>query len=320
MDCLQNIIGIIETPTAELPNITTSDSGLWLEDTSTGRVPVKAAFYNDSARITSIIPDAIKEALKGLMISSDNVMSRIYTQNHSTIGFINDWTGYLTSNEGFYYQWINPKNIKGGLITIKEITIYTDMGTHIGQIDVYKGTSVLYTGLQSSFVPITTDLNEPIFIAYKGDAPRDFAHTACCGRFPTHSGYVSIGGGTVDALVNLPTNDQDFPISNYCYGIEVKCTFDCDPWSFLCGLDYTRTSFGVVFSKLVQQIARKNIIYWLLTNNKQNSYSICKEEDLRGILVFLTQDIEEMLEYLPENYDHSDCYRCEGIYKSEIYI
>ena len=319
MECLDNIIGIIETPTTELPNITTSDSGLWLEDTSAGRVPVKEAFYNDQSLIDTIIPDAVKEALLQLRKISDNKMLRMYTNQHSTIGFSKDFTDHLEASGEYYYLGLGYKGVKGAIMRLKEINIYTINGLHTGQIEIYKGDVEIYSGLQSAFSEITIDLDDTVFICYQGDRPRNFEHTGCCGARPTHQGYVNATSGTVADLVSFPTF-QDLPISNYCNGIEVKCTFDCDPFSFLCGLDYVRSTFGVVFAKLVQQIARKNIIYWLKTNNKVGSYATCKEDALNMIMEYLIDDIETMLNYLPENYDHSDCYYCNGIYKGEIII
>ena len=96
--------------------------------------------------------------------------------------------------------------------------------------------------------------------------------------------------------------------------------FDCDGFQFMQNLDYTKSPFGIVFAKLVQQIARKNIGYWIMTNENISAYSNAKDEELRSILEYLSGDIQTMISYLPENYDHSDCYRCNGVYKDEILI
>lgn len=318
MDCLSNIIGIIETPTVELPNVTTSDSGLWLEDTTTGRIPVEAAFYNNTDVIDNIIPEAINEAVKELRKYSEDRLLRVYSTVSSTIGFARDWSTFLAADAGYYYIWLDPKLRKGGIFTLNEINIHTENGLHTGQIEIYRGEEVIYSGLQSAFTSMTIELTDTIFIAYQGDRPRDFKHSACCGRARTHMNYVSVGSGTVSSLVFPGLNN--LPISDYCNGIEVKGVFDCDAFSFLCGFNYTRTSFGQVFAKLVQQIARKNIAYWLLTNNKLTAYSTCKKEEINTILEYLIDDIETMLLWLPENYDYSDCYRCNGIAKGEIII
>jgi len=320
MVCLDNIVGIIETPTTDLPNVTTSLSGLWLEDTTAGRIPVKAAFYNDNSRIGDIIKDAVKEALGGAIKAANRRLAASYTEVHSTIGFSRDWTGYITAGQTYYYLWIDPKDVKGSIWRIKEINIYTENGLHTGQIDIYKGETVVYSGLQSAFTEMTIDLDETIYVAYAGDRPRDFKYGACCGRTPTHHGYVSVGSGTVAALSGLPKRIDDLPISDYCNGIEVRGTFDCDAFSFLCGTDFVRSEMGILFAKLVQQIARKNIGFWLLTNNKVTTYAVCKEEKINQLLEYLVNDIEEMLNYIPEIYDHSDCYICNGLHAGEIRV
>lgn len=320
MDCLNNIVGIIETPTVELPNITTSDSGLWLEDTSAGRVPLKAAFYNDTTRIEGIIPDAVKDALKALRIESDQRLTKMYTDVHSTIGFPLDYTGFLPASGDLYYLYLNPKEIKGAVIRIKEIKIHTTEGLFTGTFNIYKDDTLIFKDIVANFNPITLDLDGIITISYLGNPPKNFKHTSCCGRYPTHTGYVSVGSGTVSQMPgDLPLR-QNLPNSVYNNGIEVVCTFDCDPYSFLCDLDFERTTFGMTFAKLVQQIARKNIIYWLISNNKVTAFATCKEDQLNGILEYLIDDIETMLRFLPENYDHSDCYTCNGIYKGEIEV
>jgi hypothetical protein len=215
--------------------------------------------------------------------------------------------------------WLDPLLQKGGLFTLDSIKIYTENGLHVGQVDVYRGEEVIYTGTVADFTKITIELKDTLFVAYQGDRPRDFQHTACCGRVRKHTSYVAVGSGTVEGLV-FPSNRDLLPESVYNNGIELTGTFDCDAFSFLCNLDFQRTSFGQVFAKLVQQIARKNIAYWLLTNNKKTAYSTCSEQDVRDILVYLIDDIETMIKWLPENYDYSDCYRCNGIAKGEIII
>jgi len=320
MDCLASIVGIIETPTVDLPNITSSDSGFWLEDTSTGRIPVKAAFYNDTTRINGIISDAVREALKEVRMSAEERLLKLYTNVNSTIGFARDWTSYLPDTTDFYYIWLDPKDIKGSILRLKNIAIHTINGLHDGNVYVYKGDTILYDDPITDFEDLTIDLDDTVFIAYQGDQPRDFKYNACCGKRATCTSYVDVGSGTVDALANLPINRDELPESVYCNGIELECTFDCDPFSFLCGYDFVRSNFGQVFAKLVQQIARKNIAYWLLTNNKITAYAVCKEEDIRDILTYLIDDITTMVTWLPENYDHSDCYSCNGIAKDSILI
>ena len=319
MECLSEIIGIIKTPTTALPNVTNSLSGLWLEDTSAGRVPVKAAMYNDTELIESLIPDAITEALTQLRIYTDRNLLKMYSNVHSTIGFSKDYTNYLEQSAGHYFLYLQPRNIKGSIIRIKKIVVHTSAGKHTGDIKLHKGSKELYSGPIGEFEAQTLSLDDTIYISYQGDKPLDFEHTGCCGSTPTHNGYVTVGSGVVDTITELPRNN-DLPISNYCHGIEVDVTFDCDAFSFLCGTDFVRSTFGVVFAKLVQQIARKNIIYWMQTNNKVSAYATCKADVLNNIMEYLIDDIETMLNYLPENYDHSDCYNCNGIYKGEILI
>lgn len=319
MDCLNNIVGITDTPNLCLPIYTTSVSGLYLEDTSSGRIPLSSAFYTNTQLIEKLIPDAVKEAIREVRLATEKRLLRVYNSHMTTIGYRNDYTGLMSATTGYYFIALKPKNIRGAIMKLNAITIFTQSGKHTGNIKILQGIygeTVLYDGLIGNFEPMTIDMShEDIFVCYQGAAPRNFMHRGCCGKTPKYSGYVWVGSGTVDDLENIQYQD-----SEYCQGIELQVIFDCDGFQFLDKLDFQRSPFGIVFAKLVQQIARKNVGYWLLTDSNVTAYSMVKEEEIRAVLDYLVNDIREMIAYLPENYDHSDCYRCTGVFKDEILI
>ena len=316
MECLNEIIGLIEDPNECLSLSTESLSGLWIEDTTAGRIPVNQAFYNNELSIEKIIPDAVREAVNQLRIVTAKRLAKNYREHFSTIGFKSDWTNYLSANSGYFYLVLKPKNIRGAIITFTEIKIYLESGLHTGNVTIMKNGVNLYQGLPGDLVKFTTAFDDEIYIYYQTDSrPKNFQHVGCCNKTPTYSGYAHVGSGVVSSL-----DDLDYTVDSYSQGIELKVNFDCDGFQFLCNLDYVNSVFGIVFAKLVQQIARKNIAYYILTNDKVTSYSMVNKEELRQIMDYLILDIETMLKYLPENYDHSDCYRCTGVYKNEILI
>ena len=318
MEFLNDIVGITENPNLCI-NFTKSISGLYVDDITAGRIPLTPSFYKNEGVINSIIPSAVNEAIKEVRLATERRLLRVYKNHISTIGYRNDYTGLMSATDGYYFLCMKPKNIRGAIMTINTITIFTSAGKHTGNIKILKGIygeTVLYDGLIGDFERMTIDIShEDIFVCYQGAAPRNFMHKGCCGKTPTYNGYVWVGSGTIDDLENIQYQD-----SEYCQGIELQVIFDCDGFQFMEKLDYTKSPFGIVFAKLVQQIARKNIGYWIMTNENISAYSNAKDEELRSILEYLSNDIQTMINYLPENYDHSDCYRCNGVYKDEILI
>ena len=301
-----------------------SKSGLWVDDTSPGNLPLKQAFWGDYDKLDRLIPDAIKEAVKQVRIESDNRLTKRYHQFFSIIGFKDTFTGtYNATSSGFRYIRLKPKAINGGLVTIKGVEIWLQNGKYSGAIKIIQNEIEVYSGPVSALDPLTLNfVDGDIFISYPvevGNPPRNFTHSACCGRTPTYTGYINVSSGIL-ASESLAVSSLNFQSVNECQGIEVKANFDCDGFQFLCELDFERSTFGIVFAKLVQQITRLAIGYYILSSDKVTAYSMVKDEEIRTIIEYLIGDINKMVKYLPENYDHSDCYRCTGVYKGEIII
>lgn len=325
LDCLNDIIGLTKADEACLSlTAGVSKSDLWIDDTSAGNLPLKQAFWGDYGKLDRLIPDAVKEAVKQLRIETDKRLTKKFMQFFSTIGFKDTYTGnYSESASGFRYMRLKPKNIIGGLVTIKGFDIFLKNGKYAGNVKIIQNEVEKFDDVIGVFEPITLNFKDgDIYIVYPAEAlnpPRNFVHTGCCGKTPTYSGYVSVDSG-ISTAENLLTNILNFQSTNECQGIELKANFDCDGFQFLCDLDFERSTFGIVFAKLVQQIARLNIGYYILSSDKVTAYSMVKDEEIRAIIEYLTGDIEKMVKYLPENYDHSDCYRCTGVYRGEIII
>jgi len=196
--------------------------------------------------------------------------------------------------------------VNGATMTINSVKIHTQSGLHTG--DIYMN------GVVQTF-PIHIKLEDTIYLAYEGAAPKDFKHSGCCGKVVGYIPYLWVGSGTAESL-----NDVSFLENNYSQGFEVNATFDCDPLEFLCSVDFKKHTFGIVYAKLVQQIARHNIAYWILTDDKISPYSMVKEEELNIIMQYLSNDIDIMLNYLPENLNMNDCYICNGVYTHDFLI
>lgn len=315
MECLNNIIGVVNEASGVDCNNTTSLSGLFIDDTSKGRIPINAAFFTEEQILDRIIPEATTEALRRLQIACDQRLMRRYGTRQSVIGFKNDYTGALNSSSDYYYMSIRPKVIQGGKMTITGIVVKTIDGTHTGDIIVYQN-GIKYEGVASELTSLELMFSDgEIFIAYQGAAPLNFKHTGCCGNKPTYTPYVQVGSGTAATLETM-----EFGYSDYANGIECTVVFDCDPFLFLCGIDFKKSTFGIVFAKLVQQIARSNIGYWIMTDDKLSAYTQTRNEELVVILEYLNEDINTMLNYLPEQLSQTDCYLCSGLQRGEILI
>ena len=211
MECLKNIVGITDNPTLCLPFYTQSLSGLYLEDTTAGRIPLSAAFYQNQQLIEKLIPDAISEAIREVRLATEKRLLRVYNNHISNIGYRNDYTGLMSSTTGYYFMCLKPKNIRGAIMTINGINIYTGSGKYLNNVKIMQGMygeTVLYDGNVSDFTPLTIDVShDDIFIAYQsGAAPRNFMHKGCCGKVANYKGYVWVGSGTVDDLENIQYN------------------------------------------------------------------------------------------------------------------
>jgi hypothetical protein len=317
-DCIQNVVGLIGADNPCLPDleITESLSGLYIDDTTAGHIPLKASFWTDYDRIDRIVPDAIQEAIKQTKQRIDQKLTRNFKAHNSIIGFRDDYTDYLQATDGYYMMCIDPKSINGGVIRINDVTIWTLNGKHSGSFHVVQD-GVATTKTSATWEAKNYDTQSNIYLYYQGDRPRAFKHTACCGKTGTYTGWVKVGGGIVEAMTN-----PEYLESNYCYGFELNITFDCNGFSepMWCNIDYENSNFGYGFASLVQMIARKNIAYNVLTSDVVTPYLITSREDVQSIITYLTNEIEITLNYLKESYGHSDCYRCNGMYKGEILI
>ena len=317
-DCLANIVGILGDENECLPDINLEESlsGLYLDDTTAGHIPLKASFWTDYDRIERIIPDAINEAIKQTRQRIDLKLTRNFRTHNTKIGFKDDFTNYLPATDGYYMLSICPKKINGGTIRINSVDIWTIGGKHTGSFHVVQDGEAT-TKTSSTWEAKNYHSESNIYVMYQGDRPRDFLHSGCCGKGSGYSGWVTVGSGVIATM-----NDAEFIESNYCQGIELNVTFDCNGFSesMFCNIDYTNSNFGYAFASLVQLIARKNIAYNVLTSDVVTPYLITSIEEVKGIITYLTNEIEITLNYLKESYGHSDCYRCNGMYKGEILI
>ena len=302
MECLQNIVGLIGVENDCLPDLSVSESlsGLYVDDTTAGHIPLKASFWTDYDRIDRIIPDAINEAIKQTRQTIDKKLTRNFRTHNTKIGFKDDYTNFIQATDGYYMMSICPKKINGGTIRINTVDIWTINGKHTGNFNVVQD-GVPTTKTSATWYPKNYHSESDIYIMYQGDRPRDFLHSGCCGKSAGYSGWAKVGGGIIASM-----NDAEFLESNYCHGIELNVTFDCNGFSesIFCNIDYQNSNFGYAFASLIQLIARKNIAYNILSSDVVTPYLITSKEDVQTIINYITDEIQVTLNYLKESYGH----------------
>lgn len=323
MDCYSTLVGFSSTPCNCIEGGTTSLSGLFIDDVSAGTIPLNQAVFNCNETtmenmLSTLIENATVEAIRELKkATSKSLLRKRYEDINSTVGKVSGYTAGLDASADWFYMTIKPRSIKGGYYKLNEINIHLFTGSFTGTVKVIdeSGTE-LFSDDIANFTGLKLKLDQSYYIAYQTEGnPKNFKHTLCCGYTPTHLKYISIGSGTVSDLANL-----EYQENQYCQGIELKGFFYCDGFDFICDIDYENSDFGMVFAKAVQQIARKNLAYWMLTNDKITPYTSYNREQLTNLVEFLHKDISENINYLPYIYNHSDCYSCGSYVKGQIII
>lgn len=329
-DCFLNLVKITSNPEEscippEFGGI--SISGYYVDDTTAGRIPVKAAFFKNINTIGTIIPDAIRDTISLVKESLNKNMIKRFLPFELTIGF-NDYNSVMTpTNKNYRFLWIKGKNNKGLMYRIKSIKIKNEHvyleKIIIIQKDSLGNLTTLYDGSYDTFETLVINLKNTTFFLYPEDQsnlPHNIKHVPCCGSHSPYSGIAQVGSGDTDDLTDL--NEIE---SGYTNGFIINGDFYCDPLDILCSgdkgnIDFTTDDFGILFSKLIQQIARRNLCYRLLTDDSLSSYLLIKIEELNSILDYINSDIEKMLNYIPYVYNHTDCFVCRSISKSSIII
>ena len=297
-----------------------SKSGLYLDDTTAGRIPLTEAIFDCSDPdaedfLNRIIEDASREAYRELTKVTGARLANQYISFSDNIGRKKDWTKYYNSNAGYHYMSISPKKINGAYMVINNITLHTDgADTAFGISD--ENNTVIKEIADPVNYPYTLKLDKDYFVFFQSANKPKQLKLHCCGNNEKWQQYLKVGEG-----ISANISDMEFSkSSNSSRGIVISANFECRGFDFLCSLDYQNSYFGIVFSKLIQQIARKNLAFWLLSTNKPTAYTILSEDELRNVAKYLIDDIQINLNFLPEIYNHSDCYKCNGMYIGEINV
>lgn len=321
MDCLANIIGLSVTgcDCVELNPSDESLSGLYLDDTTEGRLPLSATIFdcsdNDAVTfLNRLVPDAVSELNNLLYMEFEKQLVRKYKDYNFKLPRKLSYSSQLAATSGYYFACYKPKVIRGNNMTIKTVSIKGHTG-NIKLIDEFD--EILFDDVIAAWSEITLPMDRTYFIAYQSSTrPNDIKYKCgSCSSSEQYENFMTAGGGIVDDLANL-----EFTTSEYSYGIQIDAHLDCDPLAPLCDLDYLTNGWGRVYAYAVLNIARKNLAAWLVSSGQITNYITTNGEELPILIELYNKNIQERIKFLPAAYNLTDCYQCGYISKGQILI
>lgn len=320
MECLNNVIGLSKTG-YDCLNLDASESlsGLYLDDTNMGRLPLSATVFDCSDEqaidfLERLIPNAVNEMNELLYRRMESTLVANFKDYNFNLPKKPSYSNLLPATDGWYFMSIKPKVVRGTKLKIKSIAINGHTGI-VKIIDEF-GTEI-FSNTIANFIETTVTLDREYYIAYQSSTrPRDINYDCNCGSGrPQWENYFYAGGGIVDDLDNL-----DHITSNHSYGIRITAVAQCDSLAPLCDIDFVNDGWGRVYAMAVLNIARKNLAAWILSSGQITNYVTTNGEELPSLIEFYMKEIDDRVKFLPTAYNLTDCYRCGYISKGDILI
>lgn len=318
MDCLNTIIGISRNGYDCLDiDAGTSLSGLYLDDTNFGRIPLGAGVFDCSNEdfnqfVNRLIPDSVKEVNRLLYMQLERTQVPKYRDTPYKLPRKEDYSKLLPATDGYYYMCIKPRYFAGSIMRIKSLRVPNTTGT-IKILDEY-GTEY-FSDVQTEFEPIYLTLDRDYFIAYQSETrPRNIKYRCRCGSDNlSWKNYVYLGGGTADTLDDLVFREDD-----YSQGVIIEGIFSCDPFAPLCDLDFENNNWARVYANAVLLTAKKNLAGWLLSSGQITNYITTNGDELPELIGYFNTQLETRIKFMAEMYSLTDCYSCGSITKGSI--
>lgn len=321
MECLNNVIGLSKNgcDCVELNASEESLSGLYLDDTTEGRLPLSATIFDCSDNDTvsfleRLIPNAVNELNNLLYMEFENQLVRKYKDYNFKLPKKLSYSNQLPATTGWYFACYKPKVIRGNYMRIKSVSIKGFTGT-IKLFDEFG--DVYFEDSIGAFEEQKLLLDRTYFIAYQSTTrPNDIKYKCgSCNSSEQYENFLRAGGGIIDDLDNI-----DFTTSEYSYGIQIDCHLECDALAPLCDLDYTNNPWAHTYAFTVLNIARKNLAAWLVSSGQITNYITTQGEEIPALIELYNQNINERVKFLPKAYNLTDCYQCGYISKGQIRI
>lgn len=319
MECLNNVIGLSASgcDCIDLDSSDESLSGLYLDDTTEGRLPLNATIFDCSDQdavtfLNRLIPNAVKELNGLLYMEFEKQLVRKYKDYNFKLPRKLSYSSQLAATDGYYFACYKPKVIRGNNITIKTISIKGHTG-NIQLIDEFD--EVLFNDDIGEWVSMTLPMDKVYFIAYQSATrPNDIKYKCgSCSSSEQYENFMYVGGGIIEDLANL-----EFTSSEYSYGIQIDAHLDCDPLAPLCNLDFVNNPWAHTYAFTILNIARKNLASWLVSSGQITNYITTNGEEIPALIELYNNKINDRVKFLPAAYNLTDCYQCGYISKGQI--
>lgn len=301
----ENIIGLTRQEDNCLGiEYTQSKSGLYLDDTTEGRLPLSPSFFLDrnddiAAFLKQVIADSFTETKD---ILYQEIATNYFMEKSSNFVCPKRMNGNSRLSAGtWYFMAIKPYYRRGGYIRIDKVVIETASSFKI----IDESLETLYDGTINDFQPMTLQMDQCYFIAYQSES-RPYNHKyVCCNKQPEWLRYMKGGGGSVSDLADL-----EWKQSEYSHGVQIHGYGSCDPLWNLCDLDFKTDGYARVFARLLLMVTRKNLAEWMVNSDLVSPYILTNREDIQALITYYNAEIKDRREFLPTVNHNSDCYQC----------
>lgn len=351
LSCLNQIIGITQKTCECLEDkpqdheYDVSLSGYFIDDIEHGiplQFPSKATGCGDDfwTVMETARSDAISEFYTDLLAS-------IYTQNEAKY---EAWSGQvgeeksniplLTSLQSYIGMRIDPGAIRGGVLKLHSVTVWTDTA-HSQDLLIYRNNfeevhTEPFTSVAGVKQEITLDVDLPFYvndvkqtywILYQKENSKPYNVKFDCGcglasrvkpyeSFATFRGTsIGLDGGSLDI-------DTEVTSTQYTNGLLLNASLSCESMNWICFRDeeYKTDPFARVMAKTIQLYAIKKLINYVLNSGSINKWTLLDRKHLYGRVSHLKKEIGNRLPYLAFNLpDHAqDCLMCKKSSRSTI--
>lgn len=306
MDCIKDIIGVTKNGCDCLEiDASKSLSGLYLDDTTEGRIPLSSALFdcgdpNTKSFLERVVEDAKNAALEELTMSLEDFYIKKVIETKVKVPKKSDYSGAVAN--GNYYTFSIRPLMPDLVMKINSFDVLTISGSidDASIIEIYQDGKVIESGTKSDLAGKKIHLKTDTIFKFEATQPRNHKHR-CCGNSESYGSLVRMGGSSENG------SDILFKESQYSHGVKMDASIYCDPYSFMCGFDFTQ-GWGLVFAKTVQLIARKSLASWILDSGKVTTYTTTNQDRLLDLMNWYDNQIEKRLKFLPTRYSYSNCY------------
>jgi hypothetical protein len=344
-DCLKNFIGLSQvdcncTAANRPSDYNRSDSGYFLD--GTGGVNLKwISGVTDcgTGGLWEILDRAKADGLSSFIEKLTKELIAPARQKHKPISCVvgkYEQAGYLMSlsnSTPIVGVEIKPKQIKGGVFIVKELSISLNTNAAI-DVHIYANNNFatpIFTGTTTGNVgtrrilevnktlPLTDKFGERItyYVCYERPAnalPFDNKLKCGCGsEVLGWDNYSEINGFQALSISDLEQKQSTTWCASeqYSMSLIVKGEFRCNGIDFLCGIDPT-SEYGQILAYTLQLLAVKELLDAILKSDRVNFYTLMNPEMMLAMRNENSGKAAANIKWLAQNVPGylTDCYSC----------